>query len=60
MEKHDVHVSNWEKAEYCLENKIDENIVLQKNEHNNNIIITLLEISNNNFKIKKEIVQRYL
>lgn len=60
LEKEDLPVAKWEKVEYSLENKLEENIVLQKTDHDNNTVLKVLEIKDNNFKIKKEILQRYL
>ena len=60
LEKEDLPVAKWEKVEYSLENKLEENIVLQKTDHDNNIVLKVLEIKDGKFKIKKEILQRYL
>ncbi len=60
LEKNQCHVSDWEMAEYFLENKQSGILILNKNEIDNNIVISLIEFNNGNFKIKKEISQRYV
>jgi len=60
LEKFDKHVSDWEYAEYLVENDLSGFIVLEKNESDNNIVYKILEIADNRIKIKKEISQRYL
>jgi len=60
LEKEDMHVSDWEKAEFLLDKKNKGIIVLQKNEENNNIIIKFIDFDSGKYKIKKEIIQRYL
>jgi hypothetical protein len=59
LEKEDLHISKWELIEHCLENNLEENIVLQKTEHDNNIVVRLLEIKDQKFKLRKEMLQRY-
>ena len=60
LEKFDKHISDWEYAEFLVENDISGFIVLEKNESDNNIVYKILEIADNRIKIKKEISQRYL
>ncbi len=60
LEKEDLPVAKWEKVEYSLENNLEENIILQKSDHDNNTVLKVLEIKDGKFKIKKEILQRYL
>lgn len=60
LEKNQCHTSDWEAAEYFLENKESGTILLNKNEIDNNIIINLIEFNEGKFKLKKEVVQRYL
>jgi len=60
LEKFDKHVSDWEYAEFLVENDLSGFIVLEKNESDNNIVYKILEIADNRIKIKKEISQRYL
>lgn len=60
LEKEDLPIAKWEKIEYMLEENLDESIILQKTDHDNNSVLKILEIKNGNFKIKKEIIQRYL
>ena len=45
---------------YIIENEKSGTLVLHKKESDNNIIYTLLEISNGKYRTKKEITQRYL
>jgi hypothetical protein len=60
LEKNQCHISDWELAEYLIESKEKGNIILNKNEIDSNIVINLLEFNNGNFKLKKEVFQRYL
>lgn len=60
LERNQLHVSDWELAEFLIENEESGNVILEKNESDNNIIISMLVIEKGKFKIKKEIVQRYL
>lgn len=60
LERNQSHVSEWEMSEFFIENKDKSGIlVLNKNEIDNNIVISLLEFNNGSFKLKKEISQRY-
>jgi hypothetical protein len=60
LERNQCHISEWETAEFFIENK-DKNgiLLLNKNEIDNNIVVSLLEFNSGNFKLKKEISQRY-
>jgi len=60
LETNKMHVSDWEYAEFLIQNNLEGNIILQKNESDNNIIYNILYISKDGIRIKKEIVQRYL
>ena len=60
LEKEKAYLSDWEIAEYIIENEKSGTLVLHKKESDNNIIYTLLEISNGKYRTKKEITQRYL
>lgn len=60
LEKYDCDISVWELVEYCIENKIDYSVVLDKKEIQDNIVYNCLNISSGNAKIKKEISQRYI
>ena len=60
LEKNQLHVSDWELTEFLIENELSGTVILEKNETDNNIIINMLSINKGKFKIKKEIVQRYL
>lgn len=55
-----IDISEWEYIDYVLENNIDGQVVLEKNEMDNNISFKVLHIKNNKYKIKTELVQRYL
>ena len=55
-----IDISEWEYIDYILENNIDGQVVLEKNEMDNNISFKVLHIKNNKYKIKTELVQRYL
>jgi len=60
LEKNQCHVSDWEMSEYLLESKESGILILNKNEIDNNIILNLVEFQDGNFKLKKEITQRYI
>ena len=60
LEKNQCHVSDWELAEYFIESKNNGILVLNKNEIDNNIVISFLDFNDGKFKIKKDIVQRYM
>lgn len=60
LEKENIHISKWELVEFILENNLEENLVLHKENADNNTVIKYIEFNNNKFKIKKEIIQRFL
>tara|TARA_B100001989_G_C24525695_1_gene458525 strand:- start:1259 stop:1741 length:483 start_codon:yes stop_codon:yes gene_type:complete len=60
LETNECDISIWELALHCLENNIEQTIVLSKKEIQNNVIYNCLNIKEGSFKIKKEIMQRYL
>lgn len=61
MEQNNLDVADWELLEYSIDNCIDCSIVLNRNESDNNVVLRLLQVSSDGkFKIKKEIIQRYL
>ena len=61
LEKSNLEISDWEMVEYLLENNTEGYVVLEKKESDNNIVCKILNINeNNSFKLKKEILQRYL
>ena len=60
LEKNDCDISIWELVDFCIENNIDQKVVLTKKEVENNIIYNVLNISNKSVSIKKEIEQRYI
>ena len=54
-------ISDWELADFFLENNMSGTILLEKEEIENNIVYKFIEFNNNNtYKIKKEINQRYV
>tara|TARA_Y100001970_G_C14259751_1_gene879010 strand:+ start:21268 stop:21702 length:435 start_codon:yes stop_codon:yes gene_type:complete len=60
LEKNDVDLCEWEYIEHLIENNEEGQIILNKNEIDNNIVYNILYIKGNNFSIKKEIQQRFL
>lgn len=60
LEKNQCHISDWELSEFLLENNENGILVLNKNEIDNNIVINLIEFNDGKFKLKKEVIQRYL
>lgn len=60
LEKYDCDVSVWEAVEFCIENKLDYTIVLNRQEMQDNIVFNCLNITKGDIKIKKEISQRYI
>ena len=61
FEQNDLEICDWEILEYSLDNGIECDIVLNRVESDNNVIIKIISISSDGkFKLKKEIVQRYL
>ena len=60
LERNQLHISDWEIVEFLLENEASGSVILERNESDNNVIINMLLIENGRFKIKKELVQRYL
>jgi len=61
LEKSDLDISDWEMVEHLLENNTSGHIVLEKKESDNNVVLKVLNINeDNSFKLKKEILQRYL
>tara|TARA_B100000035_G_scaffold311668_1_gene321637 strand:- start:1401 stop:1787 length:387 start_codon:yes stop_codon:yes gene_type:complete len=61
LEKSDLDISDWEMAEHLLENNTSGHIVLERKESDNNVVLKVLNINeDNSFKLKKEILQRYL
>lgn len=60
LEKNNIDLCEWEYIDYLLENNIEGQVVLNKNEIDNNIVYNILYIKDNNFSIKKEIIQRFL
>lgn len=60
LEENNCDISVWELVEHCLDNNIDHEVVLSKQDIQDNTVYTCLNINNNNVKIKKEIVQRYV
>lgn len=61
LEQSNLEICDWELIEFLLEEEKEGNIILEKNESDNNIVLRILEIkSNGKFKLKKETSQRYL
>jgi hypothetical protein len=47
-------------VDYCIENDVNQKVVLSKKEVENNIIYNILSIKDKTILIKKEIEQRYV
>lgn len=60
LELNKLDISDWEYVDYLLENNIEGHLVMEKTEMDNNISFKVLHIKNNKYKIKTELVQRYL
>ena len=60
LEVNNIDISDWEFVEYLLENNLEGKIVLDKKEIENSINYKYLDIKNGKYKIKNDIVQRYL
>ena len=60
LTKFNADISDWELADFLIENKECGTILLEKEEIDNNIVYKFLEFNNNKYKIKKEIQQRYV
>jgi len=60
LELNKLDISDWEYVDYLLENNIEGHLVMEKSEMDNNISFKVLHIKNNKYKIKTELVQRYL
>ena len=60
LEKNNIDLCEWEYAEYLIENNKEGQIILNKNEIDNNIVYNVLYIKGESFSIKKEIQQRFL
>ena len=61
FEQNDMEICDWETLEYALDNCIECDIVLNRVESDNNVVIKMINIkSDGKFKLKKEIIQRYL
>jgi hypothetical protein len=60
LEKNNIDLCEWEFIDYLLENSLEGQVMLNKNEIDNNIIYNILYIKDNKFSIKKEIIQRFL
>jgi hypothetical protein len=55
-----IDISEWEYIDYLFENNIEGQVVLEKKEIDDNINLKLLLIKNNKYRIKNELVQRFL
>ena len=60
LEVNNIDLSDWELIEYLLENNLEGKIVIDKKEIDDSINYKYLEIKNGKYKIKNDIVQRYL
>ena len=60
LEKNNIDLCEWEYAEYLIENNKEGQIILNKNEIDNNIVYNVLYIKGDKFSIKKEIQQRFI
>jgi len=60
LEVNKIDLSDWELIEYLLENNLEGKVVIDKKEIEDSINYKYLEIKNGKYKIKNDIVQRYL
>tara|TARA_B100000902_G_C27088577_1_gene802623 strand:- start:262 stop:735 length:474 start_codon:yes stop_codon:yes gene_type:complete len=60
LEVNNIDLSDWEYIEYLLENNLEGKVVLDKKEIENSINYKYIEVKNGKYKIKNDIVQRYL
>jgi len=60
LEVNNIDLCDWELIEYLLENNLEGKIVIDKKEIDESINYKYLEIKNGKYKIKNDIVQRYL
>ena len=60
LEVNNIDLSDWELIEYLLENNLEGKVVLDKKEIENSINYKYLEIKNGKYRIKNDIIQRYL
>tara|TARA_B100000123_G_scaffold267445_1_gene240807 strand:- start:290 stop:763 length:474 start_codon:yes stop_codon:yes gene_type:complete len=60
LEVNNVDISDWELIDYLLENNLEGKVVIDKKEIEDSINYKYLEIKNGKYKIKNDIVQRYL
>lgn len=61
LEMHNIDISEWEFIDYLLENNKEGQLVLNKEEIEDNIVYKILYVDkNSNIKIKNEIIQRYV
>ena len=59
LEVNKIDVSEWEYAEYLLENNLEGKIVIDKKELDDNLSFKYIDFKNGKFRIKNEITQRY-
>lgn len=55
-----IDVSEWEYIDYLFENNLEGQIILEKTEIDDNVNLKLLIIKNKKYRIKNELIQRYL
>lgn len=60
LELNNLDISEWEFIDYIIDNSLEGSVVIDKKEIDNAVNYKYLEIKNSKFKIKNEIVQRYL
>ena len=60
LEVNNIDVSDWELIDYLIENNLQGNVVINKKEIDNSINYKYLEIKDGKYKIKNEVIQRYL
>lgn len=60
LEVNNIDLSDWELVEYLIENNLEGKIIIDKKEIDNSINYKYIEIKNGKYKIKNDIVQRYL
>ena len=59
LETSKCDISTWEQSIYFIDNKINDVIILEKEELQDNIAYKYLYFSDDKIKIEKEIIQRY-
>ena len=60
LERNNLPLADWESAFYFIDNKLNATLVFNKQELDDNIVISFIEFQEGKISIKKEILQRYL